>query len=42
MGKSFFISLIIFYHKITGSMGKGKAVGIIYLDFNNAFNVAGR
>lgn len=42
MGKSFLISFIIFCHNITRTMGKGKAVGIIYLYFNNAFNMAGR
>lgn len=42
MGKSFFISLTIFYHKMTRSISKGKAVGIIYPDFNNVFNIAAK
>jgi len=42
MGKPFFISLIVSCHEVTRSMGTGKALSIIYLDFNNAFNIAGR
>lgn len=33
-GKSHLTYLIVFYHKMTGSADKERAVGVIYLDFS--------
>jgi len=37
-GKSYWISLIDFYYKITGFMGNGKVADIIYFNFRWAFD----
>lgn len=37
-GKSCWINLISFYNEITRSLDGGRAVDIVYLDFNKAFS----
>jgi len=37
-GKSCLTNLIAFYNGMTGWLGEGRAVDVVYLDFSKAFN----